>query len=266
MPEEGPESGKDDDEDQAEVPLEELEDLEHHDKETGSGPGKRAPPSDTSRPSLKPDDVEGSATPKAVVRGLDKSHRLERGRQTEAYTNARPGDQPSDTGPETKATGQAPRRPPSGPSESSEVTAAFDHGDVRRPYTIGATPNSSRGVDRILTLLALAVAVSALGAAVVLHGPSPSGSALVLFAAVDSNGTVAEQRHVASVSISSSTGDYNVTFDRNVSSCTYQANPGQWPGSGTPAASTLPYRTAADPASVFVHTGGAGAFYLSVSC
>jgi hypothetical protein len=266
VPDEGQEPEEDGDQDDAEVPLDELEDLGHRDKETGSESGRRTNQPVKTQQVLKPDEVQARNARDGVVRGLDATHRLQKGVRTGAYDNVRSGDESIGAGGAGPGPDKSPGTLPPTSSNNSEVLEAFDHGDMRRPYVIGPEQGADRGINRILALVALALAVGALGVAIGFHELNTTGTPTALFAAVDANATIAEQSHVVTVSISSSTGDYNVTFDRSVSGCTYQANPGQWPGSGSPAPSTLPYRTAGAPDSVFVHTGGPGAFYLAVTC
>lgn len=102
------------------------------------------------------------------------------------------------------------------------------------------------------------------------QGP-PGAAATVLWAAVDSNGTLARGSGVTSVQPSSSApGNYTVTFNRPVNACSDQVTAASWPGSGPRAVTPVTLELSASPDSVYVLTDpgtpAPGAFYLDVFC
>lgn len=85
----------------------------------------------------------------------------------------------------------------------------------------------SEGLGLVLSGLAVALAVSALAVSFVIPGPvgSPGMNSTELWAAVHGNGTLARGAGVSS-SKHTGTGLYQVTFDRDVTNCSYQVTVG----------------------------------------
>lgn len=102
------------------------------------------------------------------------------------------------------------------------------------------------------------------------QGP-PGVPATVLWAAVNANGTLYHGNGVISVQLGSTApGNYTVTFNRAVAACSVDVSAGSWPGSGSRAVTPVTLELAGSPDAVIVLTDpGApapGSFYLDVYC
>lgn len=257
MPERKPESNED--RDGAEIPTDLLESISEKDSNQGSPLGRR-----TYQP------VKGSS---ATVAGPSKSTSL------------------------PTAPGKAPKW---------EQSVSFETGDPDRPYVLGKVWNKVLSVAAIALSVAAIAAALALPGPVGppgIHGatgatggvgpigptgaigangssggagpagpPGPAGTpATVLWAAVDSNGTLYHGSGVTSVQGSSTApGNYTVTFNRAVAACSLEVSAGSWPGSGPRAVTPVTLEVAGSPDAVAVLTNpGApapGSFYLDVFC